>query len=139
MEILRDIKEKLVKTTSKFGYRQKLLNCLYSINKLLLEPEITLKEILQGIIELLLLAFHHTRISGIRIIIKDKIYKSNKFEITRYKISSKIFNEKEEIGLLEIYYNNVEEKERFFNREDVFLIDIIAEKIGNYLGTVLIF
>lgn len=116
-------KEKLL---NDYKERVKELNCLYGLSKLVEKPGITLNAIFRGTVYLLRLSFQYSNITHIRIIFKDKEYKTKNFRTSKWKLSSNIKFYGKKAGLIEIYY--LENKP--FSREEQNLITAIAERLG---------
>jgi len=62
--------------------RVKELNCLYAISNLREQPGISLEEMLQGIVDLVPSAWLRPEITCARVTVKDRVYKTGKFEET---------------------------------------------------------
>jgi len=79
---LRDVTDRkkaeiaLQKTAHDFGERVKELNCLFGIASLVERPDITLEEILQGIVDLIPSAWQYSDITCGRITFKEKEFKT---------------------------------------------------------------
>jgi len=112
--------------------RVKDLNCFYGISKLV-EAEDTIEEILKGTVNLLPLSWQHPEITCAQIKLKGRSYKSRNFTETEWLQSQEIVISGEQVGTVEVYLH--EEKpeinERPFLKEERYLINAIAERLGH--------
>jgi signal transduction histidine kinase len=112
--------------------RVKELTCLYGIAQLVERPDITLDEILQGIVELLPPAWLYSNIACARIIFDEYSHLSPNFHDTKQKLSADIVVDSEKRGVIEVAYT--EEKPELdegpFLKEERDLIDTIAKDIA---------
>ncbi len=131
-EMLRVSEKKLYSNVYNLGERIKELNCLYNLSKLTETEGITLKEILQGSIDLCPPSWQYPEITCAQIIYSDKLYKTDNFRKSEWSQSREIIVYGEIVGIIEIYY--LEEKpaidEGPFLKEERDLLDSIAERIG---------
>ncbi len=112
--------------------RVKELTCLYSIAKLVERPGISLKEILQGIVELLPPAWLYQEIASARIILDDHVYITPRFRESEQKQSADIIVNGEKRGTVEVFYaeKKMEIDEGPFFKEERILINIIAREVA---------
>jgi two-component system NtrC family sensor kinase len=112
--------------------RVKELTCLYGIAKVVEQPEITLEEILQNIVELLPPGWQYPEITAGRIVLNDSFYTTSNFQESPYKQKADIIVSGESRGFVEVVY--VEKKpvldEGPFLREERNLIDAIARQVA---------
>jgi len=138
MGTLRDItdikqaEEALQKKTHDLGERVKELNSLYGIANIVEQQDISLEEILQGIVDLISPSWKYPEITCARIIIQDREWRTKNFRETIWKQASDIKVHGERSGNLEVYY--LEEKPEInegpFLREERNLINAIAGLTG---------
>ena len=125
----------LIKQTGTLTERNKELNCLYGISSLLENPNPSLGEIFQGIVDLIPPSLQYPEITCSRILLEDKEYKTENFKETNWKQSNEIFVTGKRMGVLEICY--LEEKPEIdkgpFLKEERNLIDAIAERLGRII------
>jgi PAS domain S-box-containing protein len=97
--------------------------------------KLTLKEILQGIIDLIPPAWQFPKITCARIIIEDQEFSTGNFEETRWALTQDIVVHEKTVGAIAVYY--LEERpecdEGPFLKEERNLIDAIAERIGRII------
>ncbi len=112
--------------------RIKELKCLYGIAKLVEKPEISLKEILQGIVKLLPPAWLYPNIASARILLDGESYLTSPFQESDQTQAAKIVIEGKTQGKLEVFY--AEEKpgldEGPFLKEERILIEALAREIS---------
>ena len=95
--------EALMKHMHNLGERVKELNCLYSISKLIEQGNISLEEIVQGIVNLIPPSLRYPQITCARIILEDQEFRTGNFKETPWKQASDITMNNERIGTLEVY------------------------------------
>jgi len=124
----------LVSQLAHFALRERVkeLTCLYKLAQLADRPNITLDEILQGIVELLPLAWQYPEIAGTRIILDGRSYATGNFKEDVQKQSAAIVVSGERRGCIEVVY--LEEKPELdegpFLKEERSLIDAVARQIS---------
>jgi two-component system NtrC family sensor kinase len=112
--------------------RIKELKCLYGIAKLVEKPEISLKEILQGIVKLLPPAWLYPNIASARILLDGESYLTSPFQESDQTQAAKIVVEGETRGKLEVFYaeKKPELDEGPFLKEERILIEALAREIS---------
>ena len=112
--------------------RVKELNCLYGIANLVEQQDISLEEILQGIVDLIPPSWQYPEITCARVIIHGTELRTKKFRETIWKQSSDIKVRGEQSGVLEVYYlkEKPEIDEGPFLKEERNLINAIAGLTG---------
>jgi DNA-binding CsgD family transcriptional regulator len=112
--------------------RIKELNCLYGISQLAERYLYSLDELLQELVNFLPYSWQYPEITCARILYKGKTYTSEKFEVTNWRQSSRIYIYHEAVGECAIFY--LEEcppaDEGPFLKEERALLDAVAEQIG---------
>jgi len=124
--------EALRQKTHDSGERVKELNCLYGIANLVEQQDISLEEILQGIVDLIPPSWQYPEITCARVIIHGTELRTKKFRETIWKQNSDIKVRGEQSGVLEVYYlkENPEIDEGPFLKEERNLINAIAGLTG---------
>jgi len=124
--------ETLQQRTHDLGERVKELNCLYGISNLVDNPDISLEDIFQGIVDIIPPSWQYPEITCSRIILEDEEYKTVNFKETGWKQSSEIFVTGKRMGTLEVFY--LEERPEIYEgpflREERNLIDEITDRLG---------
>ncbi len=136
--VMRDITERkrveeaLQKKTHDLGERVKELDCLYGISRLVGRQGVSLKEILQGAVDLISAACQHPDITCTRIILEDQEFRTDSFRETVWRQASDIFVHGVSVGAVEVFYleEMPESNEGPFLREERSLIDTIARQVG---------
>jgi len=112
--------------------RIKELNCLYGISQLAERNQHSLDGLLQELVNFLPYSWQYPDITCARILFEGKIYKSERFKVTNWRQSSRIYMYNEAVGEVGIFY--LEETpptdEGPFLREERALLDAVAEQIG---------
>lgn len=129
------IKKELEKQTSKLSERVKDLNCLYGISGFVEKPNITLEEILQGVVDLIPPSWQYPEITCSRIILADQEFRTKNFTDSPWKQDSEIIVNGRSIGRLEVFYleQKPEKDEGPFLTEERLLINAIAERLGKII------
>ena len=112
--------------------RIKELNCLYGLARLAEQQSDSIDEMLQGVVELLPAAWQYPEITCAHIYFEGKTYTNTGFETTPWRQSSEICMHETVVGDVSVFY--LEERppalEGPFLREERFLLDTVAERIG---------
>jgi len=112
--------------------RIKELNCLYGVSQLAERYLYSLDDLLQELVKFLPYSWQYPEITCARILFKGKTYTSNKFQVTNWRQSSRIYMYHEAVGEVGIFY--LEEcppaGEGPFLKEERALLDAVAEQIG---------
>jgi PAS domain S-box-containing protein len=115
--------------------RVKELNCLYGIANLVEQQDISLEEILQGIVDLIPPSWQYPEITCARVIIHGREWRTKNFRENIWKQSCDIKLHGEQRGVLEVYYlkENLEIDEGPFLKEERKLINAIAGLTGRII------
>jgi len=112
--------------------RIKELNCLYGISQLAERHMYSLDDLLQELVNFLPYSWQYPEITCARILFKGKTYASDRFKVTNWRQSSRIYIYHEAVGECDIFY--LEEcppaDEGPFLKEERALLDAVAEQIG---------
>jgi PAS domain S-box-containing protein len=138
IEMIDDITERkqaekeLWQKTYDLGERAKELNCLYGISKLVETPNISLNEIIQGVVDSIPPSWQYPEIACSRILMNGNEYRTRNFKETGWKQSGAISIHGEQAGALEVFYleEMPEIYEGPFLKEERCLIDAVAETLG---------
>lgn len=126
------LEELVAERTKELGERVKELDCLYSISRLIEQPDITLEEILQGTVELIPPGWQYPEIARARISMEDETYESKDFQKTAWMQGCTIVVHGVPSGRIDVHY--LEERplsdEGPFLKEERNLLDSIAERLG---------
>jgi len=118
--------------THALSERVKELNCLYGISSLAEKQDISLEEVLQGVVNLVPPAWQYPEITCARITIGDKEFKTDNFKTTEWKQTANIRIGGHKEGTIEVYYlqGRPDIDEGPFSTEERALIEAIAEVLG---------
>ena len=112
--------------------RIKELNCLYWVSQLAERHLYSLDDLLQELVNFLPYSWQYPEITCARILFKGKTYTSDRFKVTNWRQSSRIYMYHEAVGECGIFY--LEEcppvDEGPFLKEERALLDAVAEQIG---------
>lgn len=115
--------------------RVKELMCLYGISQIAEQSNVSLQEVLQGIVELLPPAWLHPESACARIALDGRIFKSRDFKEGNQKQRADIIIEGKWRGIVEISYatEKIELDEGPFLLEERKLLDTIAREIASII------
>ncbi len=112
--------------------RVKELSCLYGISKLVMTPDISLDEILQGTVYLMPPSWQYPEITCARILLEGREFRTENYQESQWKQSADIYVFGELSGFVEVDY--LEETpgidEGPFLMEERNLLNAIAERLG---------
>ena len=128
----KQMEEALRSNTHKLNERVKELNCLYAISKLVEKSDITLNQILQGIVDIIPPYWQYPENACARVILQGREFKTENYRPPVSKQSGDITVNGKSVGFLEVGY--LEETpgndEGTFLNEERNLINEIAERVG---------
>jgi DNA-binding CsgD family transcriptional regulator len=112
--------------------RIKELNCLYGVSQLAERYLYSLDELLQELVNFLPYSWQYPEITCARVLFKGETFTSDRFKVTNWRQSSRIYMYHEAVGECDIFY--LEEcppaDEGPFLKEERALLDAVAEQIG---------
>lgn len=115
--------------------RAKELNCLYRIEELLNQTEISSDLVLQGVVKAIPPGFQYPDICVAKLSIENKLYMTENYTDTKWMMEADIIVQGNITGTLRINY--LTEKAEFdegpFLKEERKLINTIAERISSYI------
>ena len=131
----KQAEEELQKSMSELDERVKELNCLLEISRLVEKRNLTLDEIIQGIINLIPPAWQYPDITCAKINFKGKEVKTSNFKETLWQQTRDIVVHGIQSGNLMVGYleERLECDEGPFLQEERALIDAIAERVGRII------
>jgi len=124
---------------NKLAQRVKELECFYGVSRLVETLNITLDDILAGIVDLMPQAWQYPEIAHSRINFDDGrefLCLHGKLEIEEnWSQSAEIKTQNQRIGALTVFYTEKrpQEYEKVFLKEERFLLDSMAERIGSII------
>lgn len=115
---------KLNESEHKLAERVKELTCLYSISKLIENPDITPEGIIQGTVNLISLAFQYPEIVCTRIKFKNKEFRTDNFKKSEWKLASTLTIRDEKMQIEAYYF-----EDKSFLKEEESLLEEIGHRI----------
>ncbi|OQX26331.1 MAG: hypothetical protein BWK80_11090, partial [Desulfobacteraceae bacterium IS3] len=115
----------LKKQIERLRYRIRELNCLYSVSRLFERRYVSLEHTLQKIAMLMPRACPYPEKASVRIVLKEKEYRSRNFSEFPLKQSASVIVNGREIGKVEVFFS-----EPATEQPETRLINLIAEHIG---------
>ncbi|MBT4511877.1 MAG: helix-turn-helix transcriptional regulator [Chloroflexi bacterium] len=120
------------KIESALRERIKELNCLYGVSQLAERNLYSMDKLLEEIVNFLPYSWQYPEITCARIIYEGRTFTSDRFKVTNWRQSSRIYMYHEAVGEIGIFY--LEEcppaDEGPFLEEERALLDAVAEQIG---------
>ena len=115
--------------------RAKELNCLYEVEEILGRLDAPEDEVFQGIIAAIPAGWQYPSLCRVRIVVGDTAYASARFSETPWSIGADLLEDEVAAGRIDVFYAEgaPEADEGPFLKEEVRLIDTIAERVGHYL------
>ncbi len=128
-DLLRQEKEELA---SQVLERTKKLRCLYKISNITYNPERTFTGIIQEIVETIPPSWQYPEIACARIVLNKQEFKTEGFKITNWVQSCNIILNKENIGVVEVYYREgkTTADADLFTDEEKEILNEIAERLA---------
>ena len=115
--------------------RIKELNCLYGISRLVEREDISLDNLLQGVVDLIPSAWQYPEVTCARVRVRKKEFVTANFRESAWKQAETIVVDGRRVGTLEIFYvvEKPPEHEGPFLKEERDLIHGIAERLGHII------
>jgi two-component system clock-associated histidine kinase SasA len=135
-EIISSIRESELRDLAhKLSERVKELNCLYGISKLVEDRNLTLEEVLQGVVDLIPPSWQYPDVTCACIKLKNQLINTANFRETIWKQAETIVVNGEHFGTVEVYYleEKPESDEGPFLDEERNLIHVLAERLGHII------
>jgi len=112
--------------------RIKELNCLYGISQLAERNLYSIEGLLEELVNFLPHSWQYPDITCARILFKGKTYTSDGFNVTNWRLSSRIYVYHEAVGECSVFYLEESEPadEGPFLKEERALLDAVADQIG---------
>lgn len=122
----------LQEKTRELHERVKELHCLYWISSLRQDAGMSLSELLQKVVDFIPSSWRYSDVAWARLLLEDQAYKTNNFEQTPWKLTSKIVVSEESRGVLEVGYL----EKRPFLEEEGHMLNAVAEILGRIIERV---
>lgn len=122
----------LKKTVNQLTERNKELNCLYAISRIIEQQDLSLEETLQQIVNTLPSAWQHPQTTCARIILGDMTFVTERFEETAWGQSCALVVAGHTSGHLEVYRRPYRDSENtsVFLKEEKELLAAVAGRLG---------
>ncbi len=119
----------------KLTERIKELNCLYSISRLIEEPDISIEGILQGTVEILPAAMQYPSLAEAQIVLPDRNYQTGNFQPSVWRLSSDVIIHGERHGVIEVCYlqSPPSRTRNPFLVEEVNLLEAVAKRLSRVI------
>ncbi|MFW5931335.1 MAG: PAS domain-containing sensor histidine kinase, partial [Desulfosalsimonas sp.] len=131
----KNYEEKLKNYAGQLNERNKELNCLYGISRLVEEPGNSLDDILQETINILASSLQYPEAACGRIKLGEKEFATGNFRETRWRLAENITAGGRPAGVIEVFY--VEKKPASdhgpFLTEEKSLLHAVAERLGHII------
>jgi len=113
--------------------RVKELNCLYEVAELIELNGNSFEKVLQGVANLIPSSWQYPEITTGRIIFDDQEFCTPGFKPSKWRQTADIYVKNEKLGVIEVFYleEKPESHEGPFLKEERFLLEAIAERVGN--------
>jgi PAS domain S-box-containing protein len=124
----------------KLHERVKELTCLYKLSVRSNRPNLDLDEFLQDVVEIIPPAWQYPETTCARIIFKEKIFQSEAFAVSAWRLSSDLNVRGQKVGLIEIYDKKQHPPmaDGPFLLEERLLIDEISLQVSRTISHVLV-
>lgn len=115
--------------------RAKELNCLYKIQEILNEPNITIEQACYGLLKSIPPGWQYPDVCEVEIKIAQGTFKTFGFEDSKWTLKADIRSQERLFGQIKVMYNSIRPKsyDGPFLKEELKLIQSIAESLGLFL------
>jgi hypothetical protein len=115
--------------------RVKELSCLFELEEMLHQPEITTEEIFQRLVEIIPQAWRYPDVCLVKIVFNDDIYASSEFEDSPWALNSDIIVQENVIGTIRVCYREEMPASQVgpFLVEEKKLLDSIAQRVSSFV------
>jgi PAS domain S-box-containing protein len=129
------LEQRIEKLKRKLAEREKELNALYGLSRIVEKHDISLEEILEEVAALLSASWQYPEITCVRIVMGDQELATENFRATKWRQAADIMVSGKKEGKIEIYYleERPELDEGPFSKEERNLIDAFAERLGRVI------
>jgi signal transduction histidine kinase/DNA-binding response OmpR family regulator len=131
----RQLEQRIRELEGLLGEREKELNGLYGLSRIVEEHDISLDEMLQEVPSLLSASWKYPEVTCARIVVGGKVFATENFRVTEWRQASDIVAGGEKAGEIEVYYleERPELDEGPFFKEERKLIDAFAKRLGRII------
>jgi hypothetical protein len=129
---LEAIDLKYLQLKAQLHERAKEITCIYDVIRVIDDPNMTLQQIYQKVVNILPIGWQYPEITQAKIVIGDKEFRTSGYNETKWRLSSDIKVHGIKRGIIEVCY--LEEKpERDkgpFLSQELILLSIVAGRLG---------
>jgi len=131
----KNIEEALERRSHDLGERVKELSCLYGIEEICRRKNVTIEAVLNFSLQLLPSGWQYPEITGARIVLNGKKYKTRNFKVTKWIQRAEIIVNNKKAGIVEVCYlkERPESDKGPFLKEERKLINAVAERLGQFV------
>jgi len=124
--------DRLKHTIAQLTERNKEMNCLYAISRIIEQQNMPLGDTLQQIVSTLPTAWQHPRSTCARIVLHDMTFLTDPFEETRWGLTFPLLVSGQRVGQLDVYRRSAEDDgdEPVFLKEENELLEAVAGRLG---------
>ncbi|MGC9517927.1 MAG: PAS domain S-box protein [Methanomicrobiales archaeon] len=138
--IVRDITDrktyelKLKRLTSELKYRLKILKTINELSEFISVTDKPWGQVFNKIIYNVLETLQYPELASVQIKLHEEKFSTGNLEVTAWKLKSPIRVNAEKVGSINVFYNKeISENEEAFLKEERFLINNLALKIGDLI------
>jgi len=115
--------------------RIKELNCLFEIEELLHQPDLSLDDILAQTIEIIKTGMRYSDVCNVEIVYRDSKFKTGKMHKTPFMIKRDITIQDKNVGWIKVIYleQKVDDSGNAFLAEEIKTIESIAVRLSHYI------
>jgi len=123
---------KYLKLKAQLHERAKEITCIYDVIRAIDDPNITLHEVYQQVVNVLPIGWQYPEITKAKIVIGDKEFRTSGYRDTKWRLSSdiKVYGAKR--GIIEVCYleGKPERDKGPFLSQELMLLSIVAGRLG---------
>jgi len=134
-DTLKQPDDVLRKKMAELTERNKELNCLYAIFRIIEQWDDPLEEILQRVVDILPPAWQHPENTCAQIIFENQVFKTDNFTETTWRQTCGLLVKDSPAGSVEIYLleSGIGKDEAFFLKEERQLLEAVTERLGKMI------
>ncbi len=127
--------QEISKALSRFLERSKELNCVYKVEELLHQQDLTTDRLFKKLLEIMPSGWQYSTVCEVRITYMGKVYSSDDFRETDWMQSADLVVDNNVVGSIEVAYTQLikETGNSQFLPEEYKLLNHIAQQVSNWL------
>ncbi len=128
-------KEVIYEKSKELKEREKELNCLYNLSRILDNDKLQPDEVLSRIVNIIPPAMQYPEDTCVQLKVNGKKIQTNNFKETPWRLTKQIQTRGSKLGILDIYYidKKPEEDQGPFLQQEIQLVDMIADRLASYI------